>query len=125
MFGIKKQDKKEVPYKIKKVIKKFSIPLPEQEIAKLGKKYVMIESGEILAFLMNRTNRISQLVQQKKKLMTTDRALYEAIASARGNREIGLEKLKFVLFHISIVPEAKKLISRERMNEVRRAYGGI
>jgi len=121
----KKEETKKVPYKIKRIVKKFSIPLPEKDIKNLAKKYTFITAGDILAFLMNRSNELNVLIKQKQKIVTTDFALYEAIGSTRGSVEVPLEKLKILLWNVIIIPQEKKLLTRERMNEIRRSHGGI
>jgi len=127
--GVDMPKEKQVSYKIKKIIKQFKIPLPQKEIEKISKKETMIYAEDILAYLMNRSNKLNILFKQaeekNKKIITTDSALYEAIGSARGNVEVPLDRLKKVLWNITIIPQEKKQLTRERMHEIRRAYGGI
>ena len=113
---------KKVPRRIKKVLK-FSIPLPPKEIKDISKKFKTLEAGDLLAYLMNRSNRLNTLIEEK--VVITDQSLYEAINSARGSVEVPLERLKKLLWNVTIIPAEKREITRERMNEVRKAYGGI
>ncbi len=128
MFG-KKKNKKIVVREIKKIISKLTIPFSEKDIKKLKKKYYFASAEDILAYLMNRSNKLNQLIKAaqegKRKVITTDFALYEAISSARGNIEVPLERLKILLWNITIIPQEKIKINRERMNEIRKAYGGV
>ena len=121
--------KKKVSRQIKKIIEKFKIPFSEEDISEIRKKHTMVNAEDILAYLMNRSNKLNVLMQEaekkNKKIVTTDSALYEAISSARGNVEIPLERLKIFLWNVTIIPQTKVLIGRDRMNEIRRAYGGI
>lgn len=110
--------KKKMPYRIATIAKKF-------DSIKKSKRYHLLSSGDILAFLMQRNNKLELLVKEGKNILTTDFALYEAIGSARGNIEVPLDRLKMLLWNVIIVPEEKKELTRERMGEIRREYGGM
>ncbi len=105
-------------------------PGTEKIVVDVPKHYIKIDASQILAYLMNRSNELNALMKQaqleEKELLTTDFAFYEAISSARGNVEVPLDRMKILLWNITIIPDpVKKEITRERMNEIRRAYGGI
>ncbi len=121
--------KKKVSRQIKKIIHKLQVPFSDNDIKKLQKKYTMVDAGDILAYLMNRSNKLNVLMaeaeKKNKKIITTDSDLYEAISSARGSVEVPLDRLRKVLWNVIVVPKEKIQITRKRMNEIRRAYGGM
>ena len=118
-----------VPLKIKTIIQHFKIPLPDKEIERLYKKYLRFEASDILAYFMNRSNKLDVMIKEaekkNKQILITDFALYEAVNSARGSVEVPLERLQKLLWNVIIIPQRKTKITRERMNEIRQAYGGV
>lgn len=122
--------KKKVPSIIKRIIDKF--PFSDKDIEEIikGKGFIVLKSDDILAYIMNKKPPLDQLMKEaeegRKKLITTDFALYEAINSMRGNIEFNVDKFKIFLWNVVIMPTTKTQISRDRINEIRRiALGGF
>jgi len=87
------------------------------------KKKLMIPPEHVLRFFISEDEQLDDLIilhHDKFEMCTTDKALYEAMGSIKEYDQFNKPKLAKFLEVVKILPEEKKILTHERVEQLRK-----